>query len=94
MVKGIRPKQVTRPDGEDCIARYERVSRGRLPANVTIQRRYTQRVAPKNTPRQAGRGLFRPFSSIFKIVRSPPFKTLGRVELKSAPVIHDYAKSK
>ena len=36
MVKRASPKQVMLPDGRTFVVRYERVSRDRLPPNVTI----------------------------------------------------------
>ena len=45
MMKMNTPKRLTLPNGRTFVAR---VSRARLPANVTIRRRYTQRAAPKS----------------------------------------------
>lgn len=56
MVKRAKPKEVAPPDGRTFTARYERVSRDKLPPNEPVQRRYRQRAASKNRCRQAGRG--------------------------------------
>ena len=41
------PKRVTVPNGRTFIARYKRVSRSQLPANVILRRTYRQRAAPR-----------------------------------------------
>ena len=56
------PKRVTLPNGRTFIARYKRVSRSQLPANVILRRTYQQRVADRGRRRRrrrkGGRGLF------------------------------------
>ena len=56
------PKRVTLPNGRTFIARYKRVSRSKLPANVILRKTYRQRAAPRGRRRrrrrQGGRGLF------------------------------------
>ena len=40
MRKLATPKRVTLPNGRTVVARYKRVPRSELPANVTMARRY------------------------------------------------------
>ena len=47
MMKRERPKQVTLPSGRTFIARYQRVTRAHLPANVHLVQTYKERAAPK-----------------------------------------------
>lgn len=78
----IRQKEnyvITLPDCKTFTAIYERVSRDRLPPNITIWRRHKQGAAPKNRHRHVGRGLPGAFSSIPKIARSSLFRTLRTV---------------
>ena len=70
---------ITLPDCKTFTAIYERVSRDRLPPNITIWRRHKQGAAPKHRRRHVGRGLPGAFSSIPKIVRSSLFRTLRTV---------------
>ena len=67
MIKRANPKKVTLPNGRKFYARYKRVTRDALPANVHLVRPYKQRAAPKGRRRrravgQRGRG----FKSFFK----------------------------
>ena len=67
MIKRANPKKVTLPNGRTFYARYKRVTRDALPANVHLVRPYKQRAAPKGSRRrraigQRGRG----FKSFFK----------------------------
>ena len=55
MMKMNTLKRVTLPNGRTFVAQYKRVSRAKLPANVTIRRKYTQRADPKNKRRKRGR---------------------------------------
>ena len=65
------PKRVTLPNGRTFIARYKRVSRSQLPANVILRRTYRQRAAPKGrrrrTRRQGESGLFSFIKKVHKI---------------------------
>ena len=47
MVLRDRPKRVTLPNGRTFMARYKRVTRRNLPANIHLERPYKQRAAPK-----------------------------------------------
>ena len=42
MMKRETPKRVTLPNGRTFIARYERVTRDHLPANIRLERPYKQ----------------------------------------------------
>ena len=87
MVKIATLKRVNLPNGRSLVARYKRVPRNRLSANVTIKRRYKQRPAPKNKRRRQGpRGLFR---FIKKVVKIRAVKDLGAAALKEAPDLLD-----
>ena len=87
MVKRATPKRVNLHKSRLLIARYKRVPRDRLPANVTIKRRYKQRPAPKSKRRwQGAKGLF---SFIKKVVEIPAVKSLGTAALKEATDLLD-----
>ena len=87
MVQRATPKRVNLPNGRSLVARYRRIPRDRLPANVTIKRRYKQRPAPKNKRRRQGaRGLF---SFIKKVVKIPAVKALRTAALKEVPDLLD-----
>ena len=47
MVKRQNPKKVTLPNGRTSYAKYKRMTRAELPANVHLQRGYRQRAAPR-----------------------------------------------
>ena len=78
MMKMNTPKRVTLPNAQTFIARYKRVSRAQLPANVTIRRRYTQRTAPKNKRRKRGQqrgcGIF---DFVKKVIKNATVRALG-----------------
>ena len=46
MMKRSRLKRVTLPNSRTFIARYERVTRNHLPANICPRQPYKQRAAP------------------------------------------------
>ena len=61
MMKRETPKRVTLPNGRTFVARYERVTRNHLPANIRLRRPYKKRAAPCGRRRrqiavQKGRG--------------------------------------
>ena len=73
------PKRVTLPNSQTFIARYKRVPRSEMPANVTIRRRYTQRAVARDRRRrrrgrQGGHGLF---DFVKKVIRNPTVRALG-----------------
>ena len=47
MVKRATPKRVNLPNDRSFLAGYESFPRDKLPPNITIIRRYKQRLAPK-----------------------------------------------
>ena len=59
MVKIAVLKVVVLPNGTRFTARYKRATRASLPANITLNRTYKQRAAPRNRRRrrQRGRGI-------------------------------------
>ena len=85
MVKLNTPKKVTFPNGRTFIARYKRISRGKLLPNIVMRRTYTQRAAPRGRTRSAaqqGQGIF---NFIKKIARNPLVKSIARKGLEYAP---------
>ena len=52
MMKRDTPKRVTLPNGRTFVARYERVTRNNLPANICLGQPYTQRAAPRGRRRR------------------------------------------
>ena len=61
MIKRETPKRVTLLNGRTFYAKYKRVTRDALPANIQIRCRYRQRAAPRGRRRrrpaqQDGRG--------------------------------------
>ena len=55
LVKRNTPKRVTLPNGRTFMARYKRVTRRNLPANIHLERPYKKRAAPKGKQRQPSR---------------------------------------
>ena len=96
MMKLNTPERVMLPNGRTFIGQYKRVSRDQLPANVTIRRRYTQRVAPKNKrrrrrDRQRGCGLF---DFVKKVIKNPAVKALGQQAIQHLPGLYNAATSR
>ena len=88
------PKRVTIPNGRYFVARYERINRRDLPANIRMRRTYTQRAAPRNrhgNPRRAvrGRGVF---SVLKKVIKHPAVKAIAKKGLEYAPGIYHNIK--
>ena len=54
MMERERPKRVTLPNGRTFIARYQRVTRAHLPANVGLARSHKGRAVPKGRQRRRG----------------------------------------
>ena len=50
------PKRVTLPNGRTFVARYERMKRRDLPADIQMKRIYKQRAAPRGKRRRRQRG--------------------------------------
>lgn len=75
------PRGATLPDSLSFLAKYKRVPRGSLLPNVTVRRRYKQRVAPKNRRRERGRGFF-DFDFVKNVAKYPAVKALWRAALK------------
>ena len=74
------PKWVTLPNNRTFIARYKRVSRAQLSANVILRRGYRQRAAPRGRRRnQRGRGLF---SLVKKLAKNPAVRSLPKEGIK------------
>ena len=89
------PKRVTLPNGRTFIARYKRVSRSQLPANVILRRTYRQRAAPRGRRRrkrrQGGRGLF---SFIKKVAKNPVVRSLAKKGVQHLPTLYNAATSR
>ena len=86
------PKRVTLPNGRTFIARYKRVSRSQLPANVILRRTYRQRAAPRGRRRrkrrQGGRSLF---SFIKKVAKNPVVRSLAKKGVHYLPTLYNAA---
>ena len=85
------PKWVTLPNGRTFVARYKRVSRSQLPANIVLKRTYSQWAAPRGSRRQWGRGLF---SFIKKVAKNSTIKSLAKQYLKHLPALYNAATSR
>ena len=96
MRKPHNPKRVTLPNGKTFLAKYKRVPRSELPANVTLARRYRGRVATgrrKRPPRKGQRGSGF-FDTLKKIAKNPLVKQLGKKAPTYAPKLYKYAQAK
>ena len=89
------PKRVNLSNGRSFIARYERISRADLPANIRMRRTYTQRAAPRNrlrNPRRAVRG-GGVFSFSKKVAKNPTVRAIAKKGLEYTPgIYHNIAK--
>ena len=84
------PKRVTLPNGRTFVARYKRISRSKLRANIVMRRTYTQRAAPRGRRRRVreqGQGIF---NFVKKVGRNPLVKSIERQGLKHAPAAYAY----
>ena len=84
------PKRVTLPNGRTFFARYKRVSRGHLPANIRMNRTYRNQVARGRRRGQRGRGIVSTFK---KIVSHPITQQLIR-GAENLPDLYSKATSK
>ena len=73
------PKRVTLPNGRTFYARYERIKRQDLPADIRMRRTYRQRAAPRNRRRrwaaQQGQGIV---STAKKVIKNPAFRAIAK----------------
>ena len=74
------PKRVTLPNGRAFAARYERIKRRDLPADIQMKRTYKQRAAPRGRRRrrqcgQQGQGIV---SVAKKVIKNQHFTLLQR----------------
>ena len=94
MKKLAVPKRVVLPDGRTFFARYKRIKRRELPAEIQMKRTYKQRPAPRGQRRrrrvnqQQGQGFF-DFTK--KIVKNPIFKAIAKKGLENAPELYQKA---
>ena len=103
MIKRANPKKVTLPNGRKFYARYKRVTRDALPANVHLVRPYKQRAAPKGRRRrravgQRGRG-FKSFSKkglsfAKKAFNNKSVRNIAKALIREAPVALEAAGRK
>ena len=96
MRKLATPKRVTLPNGRTFLARYKRVPRSELPANVPVKRRYRGRVVAGRRRRplrkgQRGSGFF---DTLKKLAKNSLVKQLGKKALTYAPKLYKYDASK
>ena len=86
------PKRVTLPNGRTFVARYKRVSRAYLPANIILKRCYRQRAALRGRRRRKrSRGLF---SFIKKLAKNPAIRSLAKQGIKHLPGLYNGATSR
>ena len=74
------PKRVTLPNGRTFVARYERIKRQDLPADIRMKRTYKQRAAPRGRRRrrqrgQQGQGIV---SVAKKVIENPAFRAIAK----------------
>ena len=103
MIKRANPKKVTLPNGRKFYARYKRVTRDALPANVHLVHPYKQRAAPKGRRRrravgQRGRG-FKSFSKkglsfAKKAFNNKSVRNIAKALISEAPVALEAAGRK
>ena len=83
------PKRVTLPNGRTFYARYERIKRQDLPANIRMKRTYKQRAAPRNRhrrqPAQQGQGIV---STAKKVLKNPAIRAIAKKGLEYAPGLY------
>ena len=85
------PKRITLPNSRTFLARYKRVSKSQLPANIVLKRTYRQRAAPIGRRGQGGRGLF---SFIEKAEKCPAVKSIAKQGLRHLPGLYNAATSR
>ena len=77
------PKRVTLPNGRTFVARYGRIKRRDLPANIRMRRTYRQRAVPRNRrrrrPAQQGQGIV---SVAKKVIKNPAFRAIAKKGLE------------
>ena len=84
------PKRVTLPNGRTFVARYERIKRRDLPADIQMKRTYKQRAAPRSRRRrrqrgQQGQGIV---SVAKKVIKNPAFRAIAKKGLEYAPGLY------
>ena len=84
------PKRVTLPNGRTFVARYERIKRRDLPADIQMKRTYKQRAAPRGKRRrrqrgQQGQGIV---SVTKKVIKNPAFRAIAKKGLEYAPGLY------
>ena len=83
------PKRVTLPNGRTFYARYERIKRQDLPANIRMKKTYKQRAAPRNRrrrrPPQQGQGIV---STAKKVLKNPAIRAIAKKGLEYAPGLY------
>ena len=84
------PKRVILPNGRTFVARYERIKRRDLPANIQMKRTYKQRAAPRGRRRrrqrgQQGQGIV---SVARKVIKNPAFRAIAKKGLEYAPGLY------
>ena len=82
------PKTVTLPNGRTFVARYKRISRGKLPPNIVMRRTYEQRAAPRGRRRRARQQEQGIFDFVKKVARNPLVKSIARQVLKYVPAAY------
>ena len=92
MVKRAVPRVVVLPNVKRFTARYKRAARASLSTNVTLNRTYKQRGAPRNRRQlQKGRGIG---SLMKKVIKNPIVRKLTKEVLKETPKFAGKVKNK
>ena len=92
MTKLATPKRVTLPNGRIFVARYKRIKRSELPANIVMKRTYRDRAAVgrRRVRRQQGQGIF---DFVRKVAKNPLVKTIAKKGIEYAPgIYHNLSK--
>ena len=83
------PKRVTLPNGRTFFARYERIKRQDLPAEIRMRRTYRQRAAPRGRQQrrraQQGQGIT---AFAQKVLKNPLVRTIAKKGLEYAPGLY------
>ena len=92
MMKIETPKRLPLPHGRTSVARYKRVTRAHLPANIRLKRLCRQRAVPWGTSWQIsiqwGRGLgSNILKFVEKVIKTPIVQELGTMALNELPYL-------
>ena len=96
IMKGERPNKVTLLNGWKFVARYQRVTRATLPANVCLAWPYKERAAPNGRQRrrqqvvQKGRRIGSNLLKLVKkVAKTPVTQKIGKMALNELPKLYE-----